>query len=151
MAQLNISEAARRWGKSRQTIYSYLNDGRLSGISDKEGNTLIDTSEMIRVFGEPGDKTSKTGMHNVILSDVVELRQLIEIERLKRSHSEELNNRLESEVLDLKQAIKQLREQDERRDQQLQIALNSVSKLVEKQLPEPKKPLLEQITSLWKK
>ena len=83
----------------------------------------------------------------------MELRQLLEIERLKRSHSEETANKLEGELRELKSVVRQLREQDERRDKHLLTALEGVNKALDKQqaLPEPRKPLLEQITGLWKK
>ena len=52
MARLNLSQAASQWGVSRATIYRYKNKGDLSVI--KEGKrTFVDTSEMMRVFGEP--------------------------------------------------------------------------------------------------
>lgn len=150
MANLNISEAARTWGKSRQTIYTYLDDGRLTASQDNEGNPIIDTAEMIRVFGEPKSKTTKTGKDKVD-TEVIELRQLVEIERLKRSHSEEINQRLEFSIKELQETVRNLRDQNERQGEQLKTALDTVSKSLEKSLPEPKKPLLEQLSSLWKK
>lgn len=151
MAELNISQAAKRWGKSRQTIYSYLETGKLSGKTDSEGNTLIDSSELIRVFGEPSNHTPKSQSSSTVQSEAVELRQMIEIERLKRSYTEEKASRLENELSELKDTVRQLREQDERRDRQLQTVLEGLNKSLDRQLPEPKKPLLEQITGLWKK
>ena len=76
---------------------------------------------------------------------------MIEIERLKRSYTEEKASRLENELSELKDTVRQLREQDERRDRQLQTVLEGLNKSLDRQLPEPKKPLLEQITGLWKK
>ena len=52
MALLNISQAGSRWCVSRATIYRYKNKGDLSVI--KEGKrSFVDTSEMMRVFGDP--------------------------------------------------------------------------------------------------
>jgi YD repeat-containing protein len=51
MTLLNISTAARVSGKSRVTIQRYLKNGRLSSITDNDGHIKIDTSELIRVFG----------------------------------------------------------------------------------------------------
>mgnify|MGYP003620743905 CR=1 FL=1 len=51
MAFLNISQAARASGKDRNTIKRYLRDGRLSSSQDVLGNVVIDTSELVRVFG----------------------------------------------------------------------------------------------------
>jgi len=152
MAELNISQAAKRWGKSRQTVYSYLEQGKLSAKQDNEGSTVIDSAEMLRVFGEPSKKTTSTRVSKDTQSEANELRHLIEIERLKRSHSEETQERLSGELRELKAVVRQLREQDERRDKQMQTALENINKALDKQaLPEPKRPLLEQITGLWKK
>ena len=52
MALVSISEAARLTKRSRTTIYRYRDEGKLSITSDHQGNPLIDTSELLRVFGE---------------------------------------------------------------------------------------------------
>lgn len=52
MAIVSISEAARLTGKSRKTIQRYVADGRLSLSQHDAGNKGVDTSELIRVFGE---------------------------------------------------------------------------------------------------
>lgn len=54
MANVSISEAARLVNVSRPTIYKMLNSGKLTFTSTvKAGKTVkvIDTSELIRVFG----------------------------------------------------------------------------------------------------
>jgi hypothetical protein len=51
MALLNISSAARASGKDRNTIKRYLKDGRLSSNKDASGNVVIDSAELVRVFG----------------------------------------------------------------------------------------------------
>lgn len=54
MAKVSISEAARLVGISRPTIYKMLNSGQLNFTSTvKAGKSvkIIDTSELIRVFG----------------------------------------------------------------------------------------------------
>lgn len=52
MAVVSISEAARLTGKSRKTIQRYVADGRMSMSQADAGTKGIDTSELIRVFGE---------------------------------------------------------------------------------------------------
>ena len=53
MARVSISEAARLIGISRGSLYkSYLNKGAISVSSDSSGKKSIDTSELLRVFGE---------------------------------------------------------------------------------------------------
>jgi len=51
MAQLSISAAARAAGKDRGTIQRYIKNGKLSVSKDAAGNTIIETSELLRVFG----------------------------------------------------------------------------------------------------
>ena len=52
MALVSISEAARLTGKSRKTIQRYVADGRISLSQRDTGRSGIDTSELVRVFGE---------------------------------------------------------------------------------------------------
>lgn len=53
MALVSISEAARLTGKARSTLHKYINQGKLSTTTDKNtGSKSIETSELIRVFGE---------------------------------------------------------------------------------------------------
>jgi len=53
MTQVNITEAAKITGKSRTTLYRYIDQGKLTAV---DGN--IDTSELIRVFGEIREQDS---------------------------------------------------------------------------------------------
>lgn len=46
-SKLSISNAAKQWGVSRQTIYKRISDGTLS----KNHDGTIDAAEMIRVYG----------------------------------------------------------------------------------------------------
>lgn len=59
--EISISAAAKEWGVTRQTIYNRIKDGELSSKKDDKGKRKIEHSEMVRVFGEPGQlkKTSK--------------------------------------------------------------------------------------------
>jgi hypothetical protein len=53
MPYLSIAASARATGKDRSTIQRYVKDGRLSCTTDTtNGRQLIDTSELMRVFGE---------------------------------------------------------------------------------------------------
>lgn len=52
MPLFTISTAARAVKRSRGTIHNYLKSGRLSFVIDNDGNRKIDTSELLRVFGE---------------------------------------------------------------------------------------------------
>lgn len=60
MAKLSISEAARRAGVSRPNLYKrYIKPGLLTVEQDTQGNPQIDTSELLRVFGELKDGDSQ--------------------------------------------------------------------------------------------
>lgn len=64
MAKASISEAARLAGISRPTIYKLMNNGQLNFTSVvKAGRTvkIIDTSELIRVFGTIENLPAVTG------------------------------------------------------------------------------------------
>lgn len=64
MAKVSISEAARLAGISRPTIYKLMNSGQLNFTSVvKAGRTvkIIDTSELIRVFGTIENLPAATG------------------------------------------------------------------------------------------
>ena len=53
MAILSISEAARTWRMGRTTIQRAIREGKLSAAIQPNGSKGIDTSEMVRAFGEP--------------------------------------------------------------------------------------------------
>jgi excisionase family DNA binding protein len=69
MARVSISEAARLVKVSRPTIYKMINSGKLSYTSvvkHGKGIKVIDTSELIRVFGSldgEGRSLWKNGRH----------------------------------------------------------------------------------------
>lgn len=75
MKKLSVSELAKLYGFSRQTIYVYINKGNLS----KGPDGLIDFSEAIRVFGEPSKKENYVNQSQSINS-----QQLTEVDILKR-------------------------------------------------------------------
>ena len=51
MALLPVSKAAELVGLNRKTMYAYVRSGKVSASKDSKGSLLIDTSELIRVFG----------------------------------------------------------------------------------------------------
>lgn len=48
---LPIAKAAELTGRSRKTLYAHIKDGKISAKTDNEGNKVIDTSELLRVYG----------------------------------------------------------------------------------------------------
>lgn len=53
MPELNLSQAARLYGKSRMTIHRHCRSGRVTSRVSDDGQRLIDLSELIRAYGEP--------------------------------------------------------------------------------------------------
>ena len=53
MPKLSISEASRQWGVSRRTLQRKVQDGTLSCAPGPGRAKTLDTSELVRVFGEP--------------------------------------------------------------------------------------------------
>ena len=52
MALLSVSEAAKLVGKSVKTIYRHIDTGKLSFTRNDNGAKSIDTSELVRAYGE---------------------------------------------------------------------------------------------------
>lgn len=69
-SKLSVSQAAKDWNVSRQTIYKYMRSGRLS----KNDDGTVSASEMIRVFGEK--KPSVSDVQQITVSDKQEIDSL---------------------------------------------------------------------------
>ena len=90
MARVSISEAARLVKVSRPTIYKMINSGKLSYTSvvkHGKGIKVIDTSELIRVFGsldgvidDVKSDAESTGINSVVLHDLQHRIALLEAE-----------------------------------------------------------------------
>lgn len=103
MAILSISASARASGKDRNTIKRYLKDGRLSSTKDSVGNVVIDTAELVRVFGalktdgstDAPSQTPTSAPESTVLNQVVETLR----EQLKSAQDREewLKGQLEAE------------------------------------------------------
>lgn len=106
---ISVTKAAKDWGVSRTTIYQKINDGELSRTADKK----IDTSEMLRVFGEPVvkkrteqtvDTSSNTPSNSKDVQNSTALEHQLEIEKLRNEH-------LRQQVIDQKELIEDYRQQ----------------------------------------
>ena len=91
MAKLSVLQAAREGWAPRQTLYRKIKAGRLSAETDADGRTVIDTSELARVFGTPapgstGTETSEWGEmgptdNAAVQGELARLRADLEFER----------------------------------------------------------------------
>ncbi len=100
MAKVNLSKAAKLVNKNRTTIWRHIKSGRLSSEKDRDGMPMVDTSELLRVYGELyEDATPKTERkqhqatleHSELLSIIEQLR---DEQREMRKQIENLSNRL---------------------------------------------------------
>lgn len=108
MAKLNISQAAKAVGKSRRTIQNHIKQGKLSCETDGNGNKVIDTSELMRVYGEVQD--SFTGNTH---------EQKKENTQQFTAHYAEL---LQQKINDLEKQVKELeQDREERRDREAKL------------------------------
>jgi hypothetical protein len=103
MAKVNISQAAHMAGVSRPTIHKKINAGQLS-VEKLDGKTLIDVSELERVFGTlstPGtmkpprqDGHADTAQIATILqSQIARLERELEVIRQERDSEKHARER----------------------------------------------------------
>ena len=145
--KISVTKAAKEWGVSRTTIYQKVNDGELSRAADKK----IDTSEMIRVFGEPLSKkrteqslntSDNTHLNSQAVQSCTVLEHQLELEKLKNEH-------LRQQVSDQKQLIENYQQQISQLNKTLEKANASIQDFAQVRLLEFKQaemsdePLLE--------
>lgn len=90
MAQLTVRQAAERVGISRQTMFRYIKEGRVSATLSHSGEKQIEISELLRAFGALQPETvatttnrdNKRQSHNVADTPAL-VNYQIELERLK--------------------------------------------------------------------
>jgi len=104
MALVTITEAARLVGKSKQTLYRHVSAGKVS----RNSGGLIDTTELMRVYGE---------LRKVTTQHVEKTPP--PMEQVERSHIEWL----EKQVDELRSDIKQVREDAQAREMRLMALL----------------------------
>ena len=85
MSLLSVEESSKLVGVSVPTMYRYISKGRVSRVNGK-----IDTSELIRVFGELHQDVDNK---NDTKTDYQELSSLLQQIELLKSFNEELKSR----------------------------------------------------------
>lgn len=90
MTQLTVRQAAERVGVSRQTMFRYIQQGRVSSTLRRDGEKQIQVAELLRVFGELQPETvSPTTTGNRLRQSLHDrettpsVAYQIELERLK--------------------------------------------------------------------
>jgi hypothetical protein len=74
MTQVSITKAAALAGVSRSTLYrSYINNGKISVVTDHQGNPAIDISELLRVFNvlHEDDSDKQQGGRSKDVADII--------------------------------------------------------------------------------
>ena len=87
MASHSVTEAAKLAGVTRRTIYRHIKAGKLSASVTGGDNTVIETSELLRVYGvlsQPEPEMVSTGSHEnqpeyvtLLLAEMSQLREQI--------------------------------------------------------------------------
>ena len=141
----NISEAAKAAGVSRRTLQRHIEQGRVSSRSDEGGNKFIDTSELLRAYGNlitPDDTPPVTPPPSAVThldtsGGARALRdQLAQLERQLRAQAEE-KERQESKFISQMEAF---REESRKREDRLLDLLDRQTLLlthIQDKAPEP--------------
>lgn len=90
MAKLSVREAAYRAGVTRQTLFKYIRQGKVSATVGHDGQKQIDVTELIRVFGElqpdtvtSGDSGDRRTLSPATAATATTTALQVELERLK--------------------------------------------------------------------
>ncbi|MFX1768093.1 DNA-binding protein [Paraburkholderia sp. A1RI-2L] len=122
MATVSISEAARLTGKSTKTLYRLASQGKLSLSLDENGAKKVDTSELVRVFGEfkqSGENPIETDSESRVRqleAEISVLRQAaaqLDVLKAEKAGLEALNAAREQQLQDMRQALRLIESQIE--------------------------------------
>ncbi|PLR29240.1 DNA-binding protein [Chimaeribacter coloradensis] len=95
MAKVSISEAARLTGKSRTTLHRLIKTGELSTCAGARNSKMLDTSELIRVFGD-----ISSPVHEQPFEQATEQRVTV-----PPAHNEQVVNSLKQEIEHLRTLV----------------------------------------------
>ena len=117
MALVSITEAAKLVRRNRSTIYRDIEKGRLSKTVTADGETQIDTSELLRAYGslhvaeddEPGDEASRDKIKIALLEERNRsLERALALEAELRKVKDQVTNELRARISDKENVIKVL-------------------------------------------
>lgn len=116
MALVSITEAAKLVRRNRSTIYRDIEKGRLSKTVTPDGETQIDTSELLRAYGslhtddgEPGDDHSRDRIKIALLEERNRsLERALALEAELRKVKDQVTNELRARIADKENVIKVL-------------------------------------------
>jgi len=116
MALVSITEAAKLVRRNRSTLYRDIERGRLSKTVTPEGETQIDTAELLRAYGrlhapdeEPTDEQTRNTMRIAILEERTRsLERALALEAELRKVKDQITNELRARLADKDSMIKVL-------------------------------------------
>lgn len=115
MALVSITEAARLVRKNRSTIYRDIGRGRLSKTVSPDGETQIETSELLRTYGQlhtvdDGDSSEAKAQLRIALLEERNrsLERALSLEAELRKVKDQVTNELRARLADKDNVIKTL-------------------------------------------
>ncbi|TFW00536.1 hypothetical protein E4K72_15470, partial [Oxalobacteraceae bacterium OM1] len=116
MALVSITEAAKLVRRNRSTLYRDIERGRLSKTITPEGETQIDTAELLRAYGrlysgdeENGDDVAQARTRIAILEERTRsLERALQLEAELRRVKDQVTNELRARLADKDNVIKVL-------------------------------------------
>jgi hypothetical protein len=105
--EISITKAGQEWGISRVTLHKKIKDGVLS----KQENGTLESSEMLRVFGEPKVKVSSESDVNVYRDLQLRIQHLesdLQLQKELTRKGEERETWLQTQVGNLTDTMKLL-------------------------------------------
>lgn len=117
MALVSITQAAKLVRKNRSTLYRDIERGRLSKTISPEGETQIDTSELLRTYGQlhptHEEHTSDVESHAQLKIALLEernrsLERVLSLEAELRKVKDQVTNELRARLADKDHVIKAL-------------------------------------------
>lgn len=116
MALVSITEAAKLVRRNRSTIYRDIEKGRISKTVTPDGETQIDTSELLRAYGSlhteeeyAGDDPSRDKVKIALLEERNRsLERALSLEAELRKVKDQVTNELRARIADKENVIKVL-------------------------------------------
>lgn len=108
MTQHSINEAAKLVGRSPKTIYRLVKQGFLSSTLDENRKKQIDTSELIRVFGQlRPDRETRENPETISMSqrEIPDATMRIALLEVQLNHARELLESKDAQIQTLNRAL----------------------------------------------
>lgn len=129
MAKVSISEAARLTGKSRTTLHRLIKTGELSTCSGERNAKMVDTSELLRVFGSLSlpsfEQVSEQAIEQRVTGETADSEQVIRVLKQEVEHLRTLVSAQGSHIDSLKQAMLLLEHKQEQPAPQISSPVHS--------------------------